>query len=282
MEGEAGAPAVFDEVDDAVDDDDATDPNDEDATANPGEPRYNLRPRGEPRAQFNVAMDEPHDARSYYPPMQLMQYGYTLEAQQQAIFGFVMNQMTAKAGLRKHGRDAEEALMKEFAQLEDLSVYESVDPSTLTAQQKSEALRSLNLIKEKRDGQLKGRTVADGRPQRSLYEKSETALPTVSTDALMLSIMLDARERRDVATADVAGAYLRAKMKDFVLMKFTGEMVDVLCKMNPGHIANVVYENGVKVLYVRLLKAIYGCVKSALLCLGTSFSQDRYKSWGSF
>lgn len=130
--------------------------------------------------------------------------------------------MMAKAGLKKHGRDAEETLMREFAQLEDLSVYESVDPSTLTAQQKSRALRSLNLIKEKRDGQLKGRTVADGRPQRSLYEKSETVSPTVLTDALMLSIMIDARERRDVATADVAGVYLKANMKDFELMKFTG------------------------------------------------------------
>jgi hypothetical protein len=84
------------------------------------------------------------------------------------------------------------------------------------------ALRAINLIKEKRDGRLKGRTVADGRPQRSLYTKYETASPTVSTDALMLSIMIDAHEGRDVATADVAGAYLKADMDDFVIMKFTG------------------------------------------------------------
>jgi hypothetical protein len=88
----------------------------------------------------------------------------------------------------------------------------------------------------------------------------------VGTDALMLSIMIDANKNRDVlATADVIGAYLKALMEDFVLMKFVGNSVDILCKMNPAHTKNVTTENGVKVLYVRLIKAIYGCVKSALL-----------------
>lgn len=40
----------------------------------------------------------------------------------------------------------------------------------------------------------------------------------------------------------------------------------VLCRLlNLDHIKFVVIENGVKVLYVRLIKAIYRYVKSALL-----------------
>ena len=213
-------------------------------------------------------MDAPFSSKSYFPPQQLFQRGVPTKqgnTTEQYIFGFVMNQMTAKAGIRKHGKAAETALMKEFAQLEDLSVYESIDVKTLTIKQRAAALRAINLIKEKRDGQLKGRTVADGRPQRLLYEKSQTASPTVSTDALMLSIMIDAYEKRDVATADVAGAYLKAYMDDFVVMKFTGQSVDILCKLNSKHMRFVVIERGVKVLYVKLVKAIYGCVKSALL-----------------
>ena len=54
-------------------------------------------------------------------------------------------------------------------------------------------------------------------------------------------------------------------MDDFVIMKFTGKSVDIFCKLNPCHIKFVVLKKGVKVLYVRLIKAIYGCVKSALL-----------------
>jgi Reverse transcriptase (RNA-dependent DNA polymerase) len=98
-----------------------------------------------------------------------------------------------------------------------------------------------------------------------MYDKSETASPTVATDALMLTIMVDAHENRDVGTCDVAGAYLKVTMKDFVIMKFTGESVDILCEMNSEYCKYVCIENGVKVLYVRLLKAIYGCVKSVLL-----------------
>ena len=49
------------------------------------------------------------------------------------------------------------------------------------------------------------------------------------------------------------------------MMKFTGASVDILCKLNPGHAKHVVIKNGQKVLYARLVKAIYGCVKSALL-----------------
>ena len=112
---------------------------------------------------------------------------------------------------------------------------------------------------------IMGQTVADGSVQLTSYDKSQTASPTVGTDALLLSILIDAHEGRDVATADVAGAYLKAYMDDLVLMKFTGESVDMLCKLNPEHESLVVTENGVKVLYVCLIKAIYGCVKSALL-----------------
>ena len=81
----------------------------------------------------------------------------------------------------------------------------------------------------------------------------------------MLSFVIDAYESRDVACADVAGAYLKAYMKDYVLMKFTGDSVRLLCEVNPTHRPFVVIENGVEVLYVRLIKALYGCVQSALL-----------------
>ena len=251
------------------------------AEAAPQEAHHNLRPRRNHTTQhtFQHAIDAPHDGKSYFPPRQLTQMGYTLTQHasgrgfslntptdyNQSIFGYVMNQMTAKAGIKKHGKAAEAALMKEFAQMEELNVYESIDPKTLNSTKKKGALRAINLLKEKRDGTLKGRTVADGRPQRSLYDKSETASPTVAKDALMLSILIDAHEGRDVATADVAGAYLKAYMDDYVLMKFNGASVDILCKLNPNHTENVTLENGVKVLYVRLIKALYGCVKSALL-----------------
>ena len=38
-----------------------------------------------------------------------------------------------------------------------------------------------------------------------------------------------------------------------------------MCEVNPEYIPFVRYENGKKVLYVKILRAIYGCIESALL-----------------
>ena len=62
------------------------------------------------------------------------------------------------------------------------------------------------------------------------------------------SVIIDAFEARDVATADVAGAYLKAFMDDFVIMKFVGPSVRILCELNPAHQRYVTTENGVEVL----------------------------------
>ena len=243
----------------------------------PAEPRYNLRPRDEiPVAgAFRDAMDNPDSGKSYFPAHTLTQAGRQLLTKDiiqqlhagsgQVEHGMTFTQMSAKAGLRKHGQRAEEALLKEYAQLEKQKVYESIDPATLTSAQRKQVLRAVSLIKEKRDGVLKGRTCADGRIQRSLYDKAATSSPTLSSDALMLTILIDAHEGRDVATADIAGAYLNADMDDFVVMKFEGHEVDILCQLNPTHRQHVVMEHGKPTLYVRLLKALYGCVRSALL-----------------
>jgi hypothetical protein len=90
---------------------------------------YNLRDRNQPRGRFATAMDNPHSNKSYYPPQQLTQYGIhmhrneCMEEMKRFAMEYVLTQMSAKAGLRKHGKAAEAALMSEFAQLEALDVY---------------------------------------------------------------------------------------------------------------------------------------------------------------
>jgi hypothetical protein len=109
------------------------------------------------------------------------------------------------------------------------------------------------------------RTVADRSPQRVLYKKHETTSPIFSSDLLMLSIVVDAHEGRDVATSDVTGVYLCAYMGDKVIMKFTIEYVEIMCVICHENEVMVIYENGLKVLYVLLKKAMYSCDKSSFL-----------------
>jgi hypothetical protein len=144
-------------------------------------------------------------------------------------------------------------------------------------------------MKEKGCGKIKGRTCADGRTQRDLCTKDERSSPTVSTDALMMSLLTDAEERRGVATADVVGACLHADLKDFTVLRVEGESVDIMSTVSEECKKCAVHEHGKKVLYLKLLKALCGCVKSALLWYelfsGTlqemGFQLNPYDTWAA-
>jgi hypothetical protein len=121
---------------------------------------YALRPRNATRTgNFKLAMDQPHSNKSYYPPRQFIQNG---RINRKVVFEHVLTQMSAKAAIRIHGKAAEDALMAKFARMDNLEVYEPVDPKSLSKEQNRGALRAINLVKQKRCGKLKGRTVADG------------------------------------------------------------------------------------------------------------------------
>ena len=116
---------------------------------------------------------------------------------------------------------------------------------------------------------MKARICADGSQQKKYLEPDESiASPTSSNEGTIASFMIDAYERRTIAVLDIPGAYLHAGVKHDkrrVLLKLTGIFVDLMCRVNPKYKEYVCYENGVKTLYLKLLRALYGCIESALL-----------------
>ena len=110
------------------------------------------------------------------------------------VVDFCFNQMSAKEGIAKHGEEAVAALFREFAQLHDKRVFKAIRASDLTLEQKKNALHALNLIKEKRNGVLKGRTVADGKKQRKWYTREQVTSPTISNDSLFALLTVSAAE----------------------------------------------------------------------------------------
>jgi hypothetical protein len=64
--------------------------------------------------------------------------------------------------------------------------------------------------------------------------KQETLLPTVSTEeALLLTCVIDAIEKRDVATCNIPGAFMQLDMPGKVVMKVKGVMAEVILKIDP-------------------------------------------------
>jgi len=88
-------------------------------------------------------------------------------------------------------------------------------------------------LKEKRTGEIKGRRCADGRKQREYMSKEENSAPTVSIEAVMLSSVIDAMEKRDVCLIDITGAFMQAEMNDTVHVRMEGSLAELLVKINP-------------------------------------------------
>ena len=87
--------------------------------------------------------------------------------------------------------------------------------------------------------------------------------PTLFLEGLFTTLVIDAYKGREVATFDVPGAYLHADIPTDknVLLKLKGTFVDIMCQINHERKKIVRYENGQKVLYMLVLRDIYGCLE---------------------
>jgi hypothetical protein len=163
-------------------------------------------------------------------------------------------QMSMKRGIKVFGQGGVDAVKKEMQQLHDRIVMQAKNARDRTPEEKKQALAYLMFLKRKRTGDIKGRGCADGRKQRAWTDKDEATSPTIATEAVFLTAVIDAYERRDAAIVDVPGAFMQADMDELVLVRFTGVMVDLLLEIDyEMYSPFVVYEGNEKVLYDELL-----------------------------
>ena len=60
---------------------------------------------------------------------------------------------------------------------------------------------------------------------------------------------------------------MQTKMPDGknVILIIRDNFVDILCEINPEYKEHIRIVNGRKILYVKVLRAIYGCIESSML-----------------
>ena len=175
-------------------------------------------------------------------------------------------QMSMKKGIKLFGDKGVAAVKIEIQQLHDRGVLKAVHKSDLSWEQIQQALEYLMFLKRKRCGKIKGRGCADGRKQRSYIEKSQSASPTVATEAVFITAVIDALERRVVIVADIPGAFMHSDMDPDVYMRLDGLMAELLLEVDYDmYKPYVTYEKGQPVIYVEMLKALYGTLRAARL-----------------
>ena len=98
-------------------------------------------------------------------------------------------------------------------------------------------MNSLIFLTEKRDGTIKARACANGSTQRAYIDKHDAASPTVSTEALLTTAVIDAKQNRDVITLDIPNAFVQTPMpksQQRVIMRINGLVVEYLDELFPG------------------------------------------------
>ena len=183
-----------------------------------------------------------------------------------------VQQYILKKGLEKFGEEGKKAAMKELDQLHKRNCFTPILVKHMTREERNKAMEALMFVAEKRDLTKKGRMVYNGKPTRSWIGKEDSASPTAALESVMLTCVIDAHEGRDVMCNDVPNAFIQTPLPQpktgeaRVTMKITGVLVDMLVQLNPEVYGNyVVFENGRKVIYVVVLKAIYGMLIASLL-----------------
>ncbi|CAJ1945731.1 unnamed protein product [Cylindrotheca closterium] len=175
-------------------------------------------------------------------------------------------------GLKKFGDDGKDAVDKELRQMLLRDYFTPKFVKDMTASEQKKAQSAMMLLTEKQlEKTIKGRLVFRGDGTHEWLSQEDTASPTASQEAITTTCVIDAHEGRDVMTLDLPNAFIQTYMpdamegEDRVYMKITGMMVQILIDMAPEYCEYVVLENGKRVIYVRVLCAIYGMLQSSLL-----------------
>ena len=186
------------------------------------------------------------------------------------IVGVIFSQhFSLNKGLKLFGNKADVAVQMELSQIHAMNTYEPIMKSLLTMEDKRNSLASLRFITEKRNGDIKVRKVADGSKQQTYdgYYNLDVSLPTVSTDSIFLTCVVDAHEKQAIAILGIANTFLLTENNEKILMLLCGKLAKMMVQVNPiMYRKYVMYSpNGQAMMYVRLSKTLYGMLRAALL-----------------
>ena len=85
-----------------------------------------------------------------------------------------------------------------------------LDANKLSKQEKKTAIASLIFLTEK-NGTIKARQCADGRKQRPFMLKEDSTSPTITTESIFITSVINAKENRDVAIVDLLEPFYMQK-----------------------------------------------------------------------
>ena len=156
--------------------------------------------------------------QSFIPSMKGKFYGYSAAQfdsieHDPRVVEMVLTQLTLKAAIKMWGNEATHAAEAEMKQLHWRNSFKPVRWRDLSNEQRATVLELHMFMKQKQTGEIKDRTVAGGNKQRGFIEKEDSSSPTVATEWVILTSIIDAEEERDTAAVDIPNAFIQTFVK---------------------------------------------------------------------
>jgi hypothetical protein len=168
--------------------------------------------------------------------------------------GVALVHYSIKAGIYKFQDRGKVGVSKELTQMHGIEVFCSVRRDALTKEERTKAFASLMFLKEKRDHLVKARMCTNGQKQRGNRTEQDTTPSIVSTEAVFITVVVDAYKGCDVACFDIPGAFLHADSDKDITMILRGRWAELVVQDAPNlyrkYIA--VDRNGMAILYVKM------------------------------
>lgn len=105
----------------------------------------------------------------------------------------------------------------------------------------------------------------------SYVSNQEPSLPTSYPASIFCTLRIDAEEGRDISIIDILNAFVQTALAIsdrpvFILMETRGKLSDILVNITPNvYGPSLTKEKGNMLLYIKLLKALYGLMEAGLM-----------------
>jgi hypothetical protein len=183
------------------------------------------------------------------------------------VLGVALVHYSMKVGIKKLQDRGKARVSKELTQMHNMEVFHPVTRDLLTKEERTKAVASLMFLKEKRDHLVKARMCTDRQKQRGDWTKQDMTSPTVSMEAVFITAVVDAYEECNIACFDIPSAFLHADSDEYITMILKGRLTELMVQVAPNLYREYISvdRKGMAILYVKMQKAIYGLLRSAIL-----------------
>ena len=103
--------------------------------------------------------------------------------------------------------------LKEVGQVVKRDVFYPIMVSDLTEDERQKAMESLIFVSEKRSGEKKSRFCANRSNGIPFTNREDAASPTAMEESVFIKGTKDAKQQRDVMTANIPNAFVQTDMK---------------------------------------------------------------------